>query len=491
MGMAPADSLTTSPLQVIARVPHIAATAQSPAPGQPEKAPAKPADDVGALVALLLQSVATGTACSARQQLVDGLAKIFGATGVAIGWQRPGQTHWRVAVSGQAPVDQAPDQRSEIGRGLQAAFAETWLQNQPLEWPTNQGERGTPPTYRQLGELTSSAQVCGTPLGTANTTSPAVMLIWGNLGPVNKFRAGSSGALLREPIAGLIRILDAATPDAWSSAAAALAALVRRRRWFALIAISLLIAVSLVPVPDRVNCSATLEPQLRRYVVSPIDGTLEKSLVRTGDQVTAGQTLAQLDPRPLQMELSVLRGELDEATKRRAAAQAKGQAALTQLAALEGEQITAKIAHLQHQLAQLTVVSPLAGVVVRGELERVEGAPLARGNSMFEIAPLQQLVAEVAIPEDEVQLVEAGMKVTLWPAALPGQSIEGTISCVHPRAEIRERQSIFIADVVLDNKQDVLRPGMQAQAVVWSRSESLGWTLVRRPYFQLTRWIWW
>jgi multidrug efflux pump subunit AcrA (membrane-fusion protein) len=250
-------------------------------------------------------------------------------------------------------------------------------------------------------------------------------------------------------------------------------------------------AVLLIPVPDRVNCSAELEPQLRRYVVAPMDGTLENSLVRTGDQVTAGQTLAQLDRRPLQMEQAVLQGEYDEAVKRRDAARAKGQVGAAQLADLEVAQIAGKMAHLRHQLEQLSVSSPIGGVVVRGNLERVEGAPLTRGQSLFEVAPLSPLVAELAVPEDEVRLVEAGMAVTLWPAALPGRSKAGTITHVHPRAEMVNGQSVFIAEVILDNAEGQLRPGMQTQSVIWGPHRPLGWTLVRRPFERMTRWMWW
>lgn len=484
MATLPSEPLTSSTLQVIARVPQVNTSA--PLPRQTITAPAPPPDVFADFARLIAQALATGGTSTSRQQLLDGMARRIGATGVALGWQRAGQARWLIAVSGQKTVDL----RSESGRALQAACAETWLQAKTLDWPNASGQRSTPPTYRQLGDLTNAQQVSGLPLS-SNADAPTVLLIWGDLTTFNKLRAGPAWGELREPLAGLVRLLDDATPSNWSIVTTTIGALVRRRRWLAFLAGSLLTALALVPVPDRVSCSATLEPQLRRYAVSPIDGKLEKSLVRTGDQVTAGQTLAVLDPRPLQMEISVLRGELEEASKRRAAAQAKGQAALTQIAALEGEQISAKISHLQHQLEQLTVVSPIAGVIVRGDLERVEGAPLARGNSMFEIAPLSQLVAELAIPEAEVRLVEPGMQVTLWPTASPGRSIAGTIARVHPRAEIRDHQSVFIAEVIVDNQQNLLRPGMQAQSVVWSRTQPLGWTLVRRPCTQISRWLWW
>lgn len=484
MNWLPADPTTTSSLTagmlpVIARVTSIADSAAAAQATETNFAETKEN---------ICQALTSGAAPAIRRRLLDALARQLGATAVAIGWQRSGERRW-LAVASNLPTF---DRRSPLGRALQAACAETALQGESLAWPTRAGERSVPPTYRQLAEQTGAAQVIGYPLPLIDGKGPAVLLAWGEALLVpNSYYEQEWNEILRF-ISGLVHLLDDATPSAATSYGNKLLALMRgSRRWLVVAAAIVFGALAFLPVPDRVNCFATLEPQLRRYVVAPFDATLEKSLVRTGDQVTAGQPLARLDERPLQMELAVLQGERDEASRRRDAARAKGQAAVTQMAELETEQITAKIKHLQHQQQQLSVVSPIAGIVVRGELERVEGAPLTRGNSMFEIAPLDHLIAELALPEDEVNLITPGMAVTLWPAAQPGRTLAGTIGRVHPRAEVRDGQSVFIAEVVLDNQSQLLRPGMQASAIVWSQTQPLGWTLIRRPYARLTRWMWW
>lgn len=477
-----ADTTSTGALNVIARISAVTeGTASSP-----PKAAAQSSTNLeyAETIKQICQALATGDALAARQQLLDALTRQFGVTTAALGWQRSGEQRCSTALSGTQKIDR----HSEQERMLQAACAETWLQSRVLFW-TSDGAATVPPTYRQLGELQKASYVFGVPLAAAGL--PVVLLFWGDGQPPAKLADAAYWNAIRGPLAGLASILDVATPSRFSKGIKQLTTLICGNRWLALIASLALCGVAMIPVPDRIACPATLEPQVRRYVVAPFDGTLEKSLVRTGDQVTAGQVLARLDLRPLKMELSVLQGERDEAGKRRDVARAKGQAALTQMAELETEQINGKIAHLQHQLDQLAVTSPINGVIVRGELERVEGAPLARGNSMFEIAPLTNLVAELAIPEDEVRLVAAGQQVTLWPAAQQGRKLVGTIERVHPRAEVRDGKSVFIADVVLNNEAGQLRPGMHAQAVVWSAAKPLGWTLIRRPYQRLTRWMWW
>ena len=258
-----------------------------------------------------------------------------------------------------------------------------------------------------------------------------------------------------------------------------------------LLIVAVIALIGIIPVSDRVTCSTTLEPSLRRYVGAPFDGKLEKAVVKVGDTVAAGQTIAILDQRQLEIELSVVEAELDEAAKRRDAARAKGQASLTQMAELEVAQFERKIEQSRHHLEQLTVTSPIAGVIVRGELQRVEGAPLTRGQNLFEIAPLSPLVAELAVPEDEVRLLQVGQVAIVHPVALPGRSLRGTIEQIHPRAEVRDGHTVFIAEVALPNEDGQLKPGMQAQAVVMGQRQPLAWTLVRRPLTRFSRWMWW
>jgi biotin carboxyl carrier protein len=486
------DAVAGGSLHVLAQFPVIADSATKDSAA---KAPSKPAPSVVTRTVdlgwtkVLCEALALGEAAAIRQRLVEGLAQRYGAAGVALCWQMPRQPRWLAVVNGTADFDR----RTLLGRSLQAAAAETWLQAQPLLWPTLDGQRGIPPTYRQLAEQLDVPHMVGVPLPGAAASSPAVLLVWGDAGAINNAQFDVRRDDFLQALAGTIRLMDQATPAKWGSVAFLLSPVMHlpERPWLLLVIACLLIFAAFIPVPDRVRCDASLEPQLKRFVVAPFDGKLEKSLVRTGDEVKAGQTLATLDQRPLQMELSVLIGEQAEASKRRDAARAKGQAALSQLAELVVEQIAGKMAHLQHQLNQLSVNSPIAGVVVRGELERVEGAPIQRGNSLFEVAPLSPIIAEIAVPEDEVNLIAPGMSVSLWPASVPGNSLQGKVERVHPRAEIRDGQSVFIAEVVIENEDGRFRPGMRASAIVWSQSQPLGWTLIRRPFHRLTRWMWW
>ena len=177
--------------------------------------------------------------------------------------------------------------------------------------------------------------------------------------------------------------------------------------------------------------------------------------------------------------------------KKRDTARAKQEAAAAQLAALEMEQIDTKLRTLRYRTENLKIHCPMNGVVVSGDLRRTEGTPLSTGQALFEIAPLDKMVAEIEVPQDEVAFVRTGMSVDFRFDAFPRKNWSGTISKVHPRAELRLGETVFVANVHLDNKNGTLRPGMNGRAKITVANRSLGWILFHRPASALAQQIGW
>lgn len=246
-----------------------------------------------------------------------------------------------------------------------------------------------------------------------------------------------------------------------------------------------------VPMPYRVGCDCEIQPVLRRYIAAPHDGILEKSFVESGNIVESDQVVAHLDGSQLRIELSGLRAELEGAKKRRDSALAQGEVAPSQIARSEMKRHQAKIEILEKQLTNLEVRSPIGGIVVSGDLEKVEGAPVEMGKTLFEIAPLDDMLAEIGIPESEIQYVESGMPVTIKLNAFPFKTWTGTIEKIHPRTEIVEDDSVFIAQVRLPNQENQLRPGMKGAAKIKSSYSPLGWNLFHQSWESLRYWLVW
>ena len=247
----------------------------------------------------------------------------------------------------------------------------------------------------------------------------------------------------------------------------------------------------LVPAPYVLRCDTQLQPGERRFVAAPFDSVLKRCSVKDGDIVEQGDLLAELDGRQLRLELAGLEADLQRQEKKRDSAIASNDYSDSQIASLEIKRLTAEIQIAHRRLENLEIRAPIAGVIISGDLSEMEGAPLETGQSMFEIGPLDCMQVEVEIPEEEVRYVQAGQPVKIMLDAFPFESWNGTLLHIHTRSELRQDKSVFIGEVELDNRSDMLRPGMQGRCRIRTDWHPLGWNLFHRPMENVRGWLIW
>jgi multidrug resistance efflux pump len=249
--------------------------------------------------------------------------------------------------------------------------------------------------------------------------------------------------------------------------------------------------VCLLPWPHAIHCKVVCEPVLRRYVAAPFDSRLLRSHVVVGQKVSQGELLATLDGGELRSQLASIRAKLAQAEQRELAALSTGDHSKSEFERLEVEHLRREAELLERRQANLEIRSPIDGVVVTGDLERAEGAPLAVGDNLFEIASLNHLIAEVAVPENEILFIKNDLPVSIILDAIPGSRLESTVHRIHLRSEIRDNASVFIAEAELPNDDALLRPGMNANATIHAGYRAIGWQLFRRPFNAARQWIGW
>lgn len=251
------------------------------------------------------------------------------------------------------------------------------------------------------------------------------------------------------------------------------------------------VCVCMVPWPHSISCKVVCEPVFRRYVAAPFDARLLRAHVLVGQRVRQGDLLATLDGGELRSQLASIRAKLAQAEQRELAALSTGDHSKSGMERLEVEHLRREAELLERRQANLEIRSPINGIVVTGDLERAEGAPLAVGDNLFEIASLEQLIAEIAVPEADVLFVKDAMSVSIVLDAIPGSQLETKIQRIHLRSEIRNNESVFIAEAELPNYDALLRPGMNAKATINAGCRAIGWQLFRRPYIAARQWIGW
>lgn len=434
----------------------------------------------------ITQLMQTEDATDGCRLLANRLQQFLGCRQVAVGLCDRRHKHCRLrALSGVVRFDT----HSTAVCAVQDALDEALVRGSSTAWPpTDAAQRHGALAHQKLISLMGAQCVVSLPLrGTEDRIVAIVQLIDEPSARAAAFLQhhaqvlGSALARLRQRRHGLVaRMLRPLTGccASWRQHAVMLATLVA-------------LGCLALPVPYRVECQCQVQPVTRRFVVAPYDGTLEKCQVSPGDVVARGDVLARMDEREIRWELAGLKADCARAEKERDTAMAGHKTSGVQLAELEIQRLQLQIRLLEHRLTNLAVRSPIAGVVVAGDLEKTEGAPLKIGQSLFEIAPLERMVFEVNIPERDVAHVQTGMPVAIHLDAFPDETLTGEIQRIHPRAELQDEDSVFVADIELDNASQCLRPGMNGSARISTGQRNLGWVLFHEPWMRARRTLAW
>ncbi len=251
-----------------------------------------------------------------------------------------------------------------------------------------------------------------------------------------------------------------------------------------------LLAAALLRGDYRVEGTFTLDVPRRLSVPAPFDGFLREARVKPNDRVEAGTTvLAALDDSELKVEAAALIAEREAKLKEAAKARSERKISDAAVAEAEAEKARARLELVRMRIERATVTAPATGVVLVGDLDRMIGSPVKTGDVLFELAPTDQLHADVAIPEDQVGDVSVGQSGLLATAAYPSTRIPFTVERIDPLATIDGQRNVFNARVRLGeipaSIATSIRPGMQGVAKIDASRRSYLWIWTRR----LSNWV--
>ncbi len=424
--------------------------------------------------------------------LVNELQSFLGCHSVAIGVKRNRRSDCQLkAISGHAHFDR----QAQFVEAVELAFEETLVQSRVIEYPPSResAESCVAPSFQQLRDVLSCNSLVGAPLTDDQGNAIGAWLFVDPPEPsdstVDVINFADSS---QRQIGVCLRLLQRGERS-WVSR--------KWHAWFAgsrstrrlLAGMVALLAVALLccPFSHKVKCDCGLQPVLRRFVAAPHDGILQSALVQPGDRVKEGQVLALIDGREVRLEIAALSSEYDQARKVWEAALSVEDISRSQQAGLEMRRLELKIDLLKDRQQHLEIRSPLDGVVISGDLEKSQGAPLTTGQTLFEIAPTSEMIVEIEVPEPEISFVHTGMEVQVRLEAAPRQVLRGKIDRIVPRAQVKDDRVVFVAKCRLTRPGHELRPGMSGQAALLGQRRSLAWLLFHRPYESLLMMFGW
>lgn len=253
-----------------------------------------------------------------------------------------------------------------------------------------------------------------------------------------------------------------------------------------------------------VTATGQLEPTKTVEVGSEVSGIIDEVLVDYNDRVTAGQVLARinterLDAQVLQdkaavatavakveeAKVTVIETEAEYkrilAVRERSnnqlpsqkdvdaarAAYERAKVAVTSANAAE-TQATATLASSTTNLARAVIKSPVNGIVLARNVQA--GQTIAASfnvTTMFEIAEdLSRMKLQVNIDEADVGSVKEGQTVLFTVDAFPGRQFPGRIVQLRYQSTTTNNVVTYPAEISVENKQFLLRPGMTATSLI-------------------------
>jgi len=250
-----------------------------------------------------------------------------------------------------------------------------------------------------------------------------------------------------------------------------------------------------IPVERRdiavtASASGAIQPVLTVDVKSKASGEIIAMRVQSGDEVRAGQLLAEVDPR-------IPRNNLEQAIANLNVARAQLENATTQLARSDTLYTAQAITQTEYESAKLSFATATAGVVrARSDLQTALDAmddtklraPLngviieknvelgtvisspakdvGGGTLVFTMANLDTVQLQALVDETDIGKVQPGLPVTITVDAYPRRPFEGTVLKIEPKAREQQNVTMFPVLVNIANPKHLLKPGMNAEVEI-------------------------
>lgn len=256
------------------------------------------------------------------------------------------------------------------------------------------------------------------------------------------------------------------------------------------LAIVVLLA-AVVPIPARVSAPAEVRSATTRIATPPFHGYLARIHVKPGDPVQVGQPMARMRTEELELELaealstiSRLRTERDEKIRRRE----HGESRILDAQLVEAE---ARAARIRDRLDRAVVVSPIDGVVSRGELEPLEGAYVEPTSPLFEVIDPSSLVLILRVDERDMGRVEIGQEGRAALSGVPGKKVPIRVTEIRPVSQAEPGGNVYLVRVELLETPAGMRAGLSGVGRLDSGwTTTLSWLM--RPVVEEARMrLWW
>lgn len=235
------------------------------------------------------------------------------------------------------------------------------------------------------------------------------------------------------------------------------------------------------------SAAGTVEPIRTVEVKSKASGEIFELHVETGDEVSAGELLVQVDPRVPQATLRQAQADLElaEAQLENAEAQLRRAERLFSTQSITEEEYentrlsvasaNAQLVRAQRSLADAEIAAedtdvraPIDGVIIQKNVEVgtvISSATreVGGGTILLQMANLDTVQVRSLVDETDIGKIREGLDVTILVDAYPNRPFEGEVLRIEPQATVAQNVTMFPVLIRIPNQNGLLRPGMNAE----------------------------
>lgn len=186
-------------------------------------------------------------------------------------------------------------------------------------------------------------------------------------------------------------------------------------------------------IEQIVSTVGTVSPQNRLEIKPPINGRIEKILVREGMNVKIGDILAFMS-------------STDRAT-------------LVDAARLKGDD---ELRYWQNAYKETQLIAPIDGVIIVRNVE--PGQTITTNDAVLVIS--DRLIVQADVDETDIGDVAVGQKTVIGLDAYPNISVDSTVDHISYESQIINNVTIYKVDILPETVPDIFRSGMSANVKI-------------------------
>lgn len=249
-------------------------------------------------------------------------------------------------------------------------------------------------------------------------------------------------------------------------------------------------AVTRRTIVSEATASGQVEPINVIEVKSKSSGQIIEMPVETGSQVSPGDLLIQLDPRDVNQQLAQAEADLEAAVARLEVSRAQKarndkmyadkiitaqEYESTQLdyANSIAAEIRAKSAVdlAKQRVEEARVIAPVTGTIIDkpvslGQVIASATNSASGGTILLKMADLTKVRVRALFNETDIGAVVPGQPASVIVDAYPERPFQGLVEKIEPSAVVQSSVTMFPVLVTLDNREGLLKPGMNGEVTV-------------------------